>query len=62
MENVCTASPWGTGRSLVFYNKFIEVSKELGVKLVPPGNKDKEFGPSQQGVVLGVYYDTVDWS
>ena len=46
----------------MFYNKFRALSEELGVKLAPPGDKDKDFDPSQQGTVLGVYYDTVAWS
>ena len=46
----------------MFYNKFRDLSEELGVKLAPPGDKDKEFGPSQQEVVLGVYYETVPWT
>ena len=29
---------------------------------VPLGDKDKELGPSQQGVVLGVFYDTINWT
>ena len=62
LDDVCSASPWGTGRALTFYNTFKEVSDTLGVKLAPPGDKDKEFGPYQQGVVLGVFYDTVNWT
>ena len=62
LDDVCSASPWGTGRALKFYNTFKNVSDLLGVKLAPPGDRDKEFGPSQQGVVLGVFYDTVNWT
>ena len=32
------------------------------MKIAPLGDRDKEFGPSQQGVVLGVFYDTVNWT
>ena len=31
---------------------------ELGIKLAPEGDKDKEFGPSTEGIVLGVCYNT----
>ena len=59
---MCSASPWETGRALTFYNTFKDVSDSLGVKLAPPGDRDKEFEPSQKGVVLGVFYDTVNWT
>ena len=62
LDDVCSVSPWGTGRALNFYNGFKSVCEDLGVKLAPPGDKDKEFGPSQQGVVLGVFYNTVSWT
>ena len=62
LDDVCSASPWGSGRALNFYNKFKEVSNDPGVQLAPPGDKDKEFGPSPQGVVLGIFYDTVAWT
>ena len=61
-DDVCTASPWGTGIALTFHNTFKDTSEKLGVKLAPPGDKDKRFEPSQQGVVLGVFYDTVSWT
>ena len=40
---------------------FFEVADFLGVKLAPRDDKDKSFGPSQDGVVLGIYYDTKNW-
>lgn len=44
-----------------FDSEFFEVARLLGVKLAPRDDPDKSFGPSTKGVVLGVYYDTVDW-
>ena len=48
LDDVCTGLPWGTGRALNFYNTFKKTSEKLGIKLAPPGEKDKEFGQSQQ--------------
>ena len=62
LDDMCSALPLGTGRALTFYNTFKNVRDLLGVKLAPLGDRDKEFGPSQQGVVLGVFYDTVNWT
>jgi hypothetical protein len=41
---------------------FEKVAAETGVRLAPKDNPDKAFGPSQQGVVFGVMYDTAAWS
>ena len=62
LDDVCSASPSGTNRASKFYNTFKEVCREIGVKLAPEGDPDKEFGPTTKGVVLGVVYDTVSWS
>ena len=35
--------------------------KELGVELAPRDDKEKSFGPSTEGVVLGIYYNSVEW-
>ena len=32
------------------------------MKLAPRDDPEKSFGPSQQGVVLGIHYDTVKWT
>ena len=58
LDDVCSASPANSGRAQMFHTTYKEVCKELGVKLAPEGDKDKEFGPSTEGVVLGVYYNT----
>ena len=62
LDDVCSASPGSSDRASVFYNTFRSTCEELGVKLAPEGDKDKEFGPSTQGVVLGVVYDTLNWT
>ena len=35
--------------------------KAVGVDLASRDDPDKSFGPSTHGVVLGVYFDTVQW-
>ena len=61
LDDVCSASPAGSGRALKFYNCYQEVCRKIGVKLAPADDPDKAFGPSTSGIVLGVCYDTVDW-
>ena len=41
---------------------FFEVAQELGLELAPRSDPEKSFGPSQKGTVLGVEYDTVNWT
>ena len=62
LDDVCSASPKGSSRASNFYNTFKEICREIGVKLAPEGDPDKEFGPSTSGVVLGVVYDTISWT
>ena len=62
LDDVCSASPAGSGRALVFHTCYEQVCEELGVKLAPPGDPDKAFGPSTEGIVLGVCYDTVSFT
>ena len=40
---------------------FSEVATSLGVELAPRDDPDKSFGPSKNGVVLGIHYDTTSW-
>ena len=62
LDDVCSASPGSSDRAAVFYNTFKSTCSDLGVELAPEGDKDKEFGPSTQGVVLGIVYDTLTWT
>ena len=40
---------------------FFEVAANLGIELAPRDDPDKSFGPSKQGVILGIHYDTINW-
>ena len=45
-----------------FDSEFFSVAKELGISLAPRDDPEKSFGPSKQGTVLGIHYDTVAWT
>ena len=38
------------------------VAKEIGVQLAPRDDPGKSFAPSHAGIILGVEYDTVQWT
>jgi hypothetical protein len=38
------------------------VAAEIGVKLASTDDPEKAFAPCQKGVVLGIEYDTVQWT
>ena len=63
LDDVAAACP---PHKLAMLQKFDEtftwVAKEVGVQLAPRDDKDKAFGPCQKGVVLGVMYDTKQWT
>ena len=62
LDDTCAAVP---AHKKAMLEKFDEtcfwVAEQVGVQLAPRNDKDKSFGPSQQGVVLGVWYDTQAW-
>lgn len=62
LDDVCAAAPAGSGLALKFDKAYAAVAKQIGVKLAPRDEPDKSFGPSTQGIVLGVMYDTVNWT
>ena len=62
LDDCCAAAPAGSDIIEVFDKTFTSVAEELGVKLAPRDDPEKSFGPSQQGVVLGIHYDTVKWT
>ena len=46
----------------IFDETFKEVAEKIGVKLAPRDDPDKSFGPSTEGCVLGVMYNTQQWT
>ena len=61
LDDVCSASPAGSGRAQMFSDTYQEVCGTIGVKLAPTDDPDKAFGPRTEGLVLGVCYNTVEW-
>jgi hypothetical protein len=61
LDDVCSASPAGSGRAAKFYDTYREVCQTVGVKLASDEDPDKAFGPRTEGIVLGVCYDTEAW-
>ena len=62
LDDVCGAAPADSSILERFDAEFFAVAEYLGVRLAPRDDPDKSFGPSTSGVVLGVFYDTVDWT
>ena len=62
LDDTCAAGPAGSGLVERFDEIYQQVAAKIGVKLAPRDDPDKSFGPSTRGVVLGIEYDTVDWT
>ena len=58
LDDVCAASPAGCDLVDQFYTTYRDVCEELGIELADPSDKDKAFGPTTCGQVLGINYDT----
>ena len=54
LDDVCSASPAGSGMANRFYDCHQEVCYKIGVKLTSPDDPDKAFNASTRGIVLGV--------
>ena len=44
-----------------FEDNFRYICKEVGISLADTSDKDKAFGPSSEGVILGIFYDLSRW-
>ncbi|MBM3938748.1 MAG: hypothetical protein FJ333_08890 [Sphingomonadales bacterium] len=63
LDDVCATCPAGQGDSLDRFRKaYRDVANQVGVKLASEDDPEKAFAPSTQGVVLGVQYDTQQWT
>ena len=62
LDDTCAAGPAGSGLAERFDRTYQEVARKIGVKLAPRDDPEKSFGPSTEGTVLGVHYNTVDWT
>ena len=61
MDDVVSCSTAQSGDAARFDEAYHRVCGELGIGLVSREDKEKCFGPSTQGVVLGIFYDSVAW-
>ena len=62
LDDTCAAAPADSGLAERFDETYQWVAKKIGVKLAPRDDPEKSFGPSTEGVVLGVRYNTKDWT
>ena len=62
LDDVAAAVPAHLKHKLEKFDAtFQEIAVDLGIQLAPRDDKEKSFGPSKQGVILGVWYDTDQW-
>ena len=62
LDDVCACGPANDGRIFEFDKAYREVCDLVGVSLADRSDPDKSFAPTTSGIVLGVVYDTVDWT
>ena len=62
LDDVVAVGPHNTSAIWDFDRAYREVCEYVGVSLANREDKDKSFAPSQEGLVLGVWYDTKDFT
>ena len=62
LDDVCAAAPEGSVQLHKFEKAYRDIASHLGVLLASTDDPDKAFSPTTSGVVLGVHYDTVQWT
>jgi hypothetical protein len=62
LDDVCAAAPKGVASLEKFHKTHRMVAEQVGVQLAPLTDKEKAFEPCQEGTVLGVKYNTVNWT
>jgi len=63
LDDVCAAAqPSARPGVADFRNAYMEVARQVGIKMSPEDDPEKAFGPRTQGTVLGVAYNTIDWT
>ena len=62
LDDVCAAAPAGSDSLHRFERAYRDIAAHIGVLLAPTTDPDKAFRPTTEGVVLGVHYNTVDWT
>ena len=62
LDDCATGALEGSMLLYKFDSCFQRVAAELGISLAPRNDPEKSFGPSTQGIVFGVHYDTEEWT
>ena len=62
LDDCCAAGPEHSSTIDEFDRVFRELATELGIKLAPRDDPEKSFAPCYKGVVLGIEYDTINWT
>jgi hypothetical protein len=62
LDDVCAAAAAGSNTLHKFQQAYKAVASEIGVQLASTDDPDKAFAPRTNGVILGIHYDTVQWT
>ena len=62
LDDVCGAAPQHCTSLARFEKSYKAFAADVGIELAPDTDPDKAFSCSTRGVVLGVQYDTVEWT
>jgi hypothetical protein len=63
LDDICAASSACLADKLVTFDQaFQDIADSLGIALAPRDDPEKSFGPSTNGTVFGIHYDTVSWT
>ncbi len=62
LDDVCAAAPENCPSLAAFQQAYRELAADVGVLLAPYTDLDKAFCCTTLGVVLGIQYDTVNWT
>jgi hypothetical protein len=61
LDDTVACGSLGDGTVKRFYESYKEIAAKVGVRLADETDKDKAFGPSTTGKVLGIVYDLEQW-
>jgi hypothetical protein len=62
LDDVCAAAAEGCDSLERFEKAYRDIAADVGVKLAPTTDPEKAFCGATKGVILGVAYDTVNWT
>ena len=62
MDDLCVCGPPDGMLVNKFYNHYRQLCSDVGVSLASEGDPDKAFSPCTEGIILGIVYDTKDFT